>query len=482
MRGYLSRACFALILAVAAAAAEAKAPAARSETKAWIAGPVRYIARADEIKLFKNLESDADRAAFIARFWQLRDPTPDTQENEYRSLFWRRVKEANQILQDTTDPGWKTDRGKIYVLCGPPSRIQIEPFAETKAGPGAGRGLIRWIYEGRPCGRNDIGPVVVVPFVRHLSGDYELSTDPRLSALSFDVHDLTDPAKLSIERWLSSIGADGRSELGVMADLGKLQEGVHPEEIIVERVETSESYGSYPIAADLERYRHPHGGTLAVLTVSAPIGRPGASAGLIARFSPRDPSLAKRFVGEESFRLEGEGANRVAQARIVLEPATWDVTVLVANPDAEKVGLFRGVVEVTKATEGLALSDVTLAAFLEPLAYASLASHDEPFQVGSFRVVPRTSDAVNRGSPLMLFYEIYGGVAPYTITYQLEGRDVDGGFRALGPPATRDGGTAAQGWSLDTAASWPLGEYRVKIRVADASGTSVEATRGFRLD
>lgn len=443
---------------------------------------MRYIARADEIKMFKKLELDDDRAAFIVRFWRLRDPTPDTQDNEYRSLFWRRVKEANDAFQETTDPGWKTDRGKIHILCGPPSRIQNELFAETNAGPSAGSGLIRWIYEGRPCGRNDIGPVLVVPFVRQVSGEFELSTDPRLSSLAFDVHDLTDPVKLSVERWLGSLGGRARSELSVMADLGKLQEVAHPEEIIVERVETSETYGTYPVAAEIQRYRYPSGGTLAVLTVAAPSGRPGTSTGLIARFAPRDPALSKRFVGEESFRVQGEGANRVAQARIALEPATWDVTVLVANPDAEKMGVFRGAVEAAKRAPGLALSDVTLANSLEPLAYASLVSYDEPYQVGSFRVVPRIGEAVRRGDSVTLFYEVYAGTAPYTVTYQLEGRDVDGSFRALGPPSTREVETVAQGWSLDTSAAWPLGEYRVRIRVADGSGASVETTRPFRIE
>jgi GWxTD domain-containing protein len=71
--------------------------AARKESlRQWLDGPVHYLISAEEIKEFKYQKTDGDRVAFIERFWRRRDPTPATLVNEYRQLFWNRVKEANE--------------------------------------------------------------------------------------------------------------------------------------------------------------------------------------------------------------------------------------------------------------------------------------------------------------------------------------------------------------------------------------------------
>src|SRR3990172_6336884 len=72
-----------------------KAPPDAPDPKTWIEGPVRYIAAGDEIDVFRSLDADAARTSFIEQFWRRRDPLPETSANEYRHLFWERVKEAN---------------------------------------------------------------------------------------------------------------------------------------------------------------------------------------------------------------------------------------------------------------------------------------------------------------------------------------------------------------------------------------------------
>jgi len=86
----------------------------------WSEGPVRYLLTSEEQREFLELESTEEIAAFVERFWERRDPDPLTPENEFRDEFQRRVASANQLFADTTKPGWKTDRGKIYMLLGPP--------------------------------------------------------------------------------------------------------------------------------------------------------------------------------------------------------------------------------------------------------------------------------------------------------------------------------------------------------------------------
>src|SRR5437867_1452402 len=95
----------------------AKHPARRSidfdaPTERWREGPVRYLLTKDEDDAFRLLKTDEERAEFIRRFWASRDPDATTPENEYRTLFYARVVQADYVFTDSTKPGWKTDRGK----------------------------------------------------------------------------------------------------------------------------------------------------------------------------------------------------------------------------------------------------------------------------------------------------------------------------------------------------------------------------------
>lgn len=457
-------------------------PSDRSDLRRWLDGPVRYLVTEDESRVFRALGTDDERTRFIDRFWELRDPLPETTENEYRALFWSRVKDANERFQDSAIPGWKTDRGKLHILCGPPSRIEDQNKVDTDSGATAGRGLIRWVYEGRPCGRRDLGPVVVIPFVRQTTGEYRLSYDPRLSSLYWNPDALRDATRQEVQRWLDFIAPAERTSLGVMADLGKLQEAPHPEDLVVERVETAETYGSHPLAVEVARFRHPRGGHVVVLTVAAPSPDGKRPPNFIARLAPRDPARTKRFLTEESFRADGEGDDRVSQARVALEPGTWDLTVLSSEPGSKTNGLHRGVVEIpAEPPPGLTISDVVRARVLEPLPSAALFSHDEWFLLDGFRVVPRPGGVVARGQPVALFFEVYGAAGPFRVEYLLEGREDDGRWTPLGKPSVKDDAQGAQGWSVDTSPGWPPGAYRVRVRVVPPDGAPAESIVPFEL-
>ena len=166
--------------------ASAKGKSSSVNLKEWVEGPIRYIIRKSEQKAFKGLDDDRDRALFIERFWSRRDPDPETLANPYRQLFWERVNQANDQFKDSSKPGWKTDRGKIYILYGAPNEMHEDPNLRTDGIAGGGMGVIRWIYEGRPGERMDMDPIVVVPFVRDGSGEYKVSYDPALASVFFD--------------------------------------------------------------------------------------------------------------------------------------------------------------------------------------------------------------------------------------------------------------------------------------------------------
>jgi GWxTD domain-containing protein len=88
----------------------------------WLDEDVLYIISDDERRAFRRLRTDDEHEAFIEQFWLRRDPTPGTPENEMKEEHYRRIAWANDKFS-TGIPGWKTDRGMIYIKYGPPDEI-----------------------------------------------------------------------------------------------------------------------------------------------------------------------------------------------------------------------------------------------------------------------------------------------------------------------------------------------------------------------
>jgi GWxTD domain-containing protein len=456
-----------------------------ADLKSWIDGPVRYITDKRQTKTFRRLKTNEQRAVFIERFWDLQDPSPGTLVNERRQIFWQRVHEANSNFLDSAKPGWRTDRGKIHILHGAPTEIQEDLSLHTQAIPTGGHGVIRWIYEGRPEQRTDLDPIVVVPFVRDSGGEWRLTYDPELASVFFDPTAIREKsfAQKMMERYDRLRGVtQTRSELSVMLDLGRMQEVPPQEQLLLERVETAEAYETDPLDVRLDRFIH-YGAQapLIVTTVDVSMTAPGSDPAVIARFVPLDASRASRILGEGSFRVETRDGRRYAQGRLVIDPGTYVVTVMVADPVRVANRMFRGRVTVPESSETLRLSDVVLVREMDALPYASLASYDEAFIVGAFRVYPRFRAEIPRGSPVRLFYEVYDATLPLTVRYTLEGLERDGTWVALGAPQEGVSAAAGQGWELPTAPTWPPGDYRVRLEVVDAEGRRVATDVPFTL-
>ena len=95
--------------------------------KKWLDEDVRWIITDEELSAFKKLATNAERDVFIEGFWQRRDPTPDTAENEYKEEHYRRIAYANEHYAAGM-PGWRTDRGRIYIMYGPPTSTDSHPM------------------------------------------------------------------------------------------------------------------------------------------------------------------------------------------------------------------------------------------------------------------------------------------------------------------------------------------------------------------
>lgn len=101
----------------------------------------RLIMTRQENKIFRHLPDKESREEFIEDFWAKRDPDKETEENEFREVFFSRIEYANSHFFEGP-PGWKTDRGRMYIYFGAPDRMDQNPMSNQ---PGL-RGWILWVY------------------------------------------------------------------------------------------------------------------------------------------------------------------------------------------------------------------------------------------------------------------------------------------------------------------------------------------------
>ncbi len=147
----------------------------------WLNEDVAYIITDEERQAWKRLSTDEEREQFIEQFWLRRDPSPDSAENEYKEEHYRRIAYTNERFASGI-PGWKTDRGRIYITFGPADEVESHPSGGSYERPieeGGGttstfpfeKWRYRWI-EG-------IGTDIIIEFVDPtMTGEYRMTMDP----------------------------------------------------------------------------------------------------------------------------------------------------------------------------------------------------------------------------------------------------------------------------------------------------------------
>jgi GWxTD domain-containing protein len=148
--------------------------------KKWLDEDVVYIISDEERKAFKQLSNDEERDQFIEAFWQRRDPTPDTEENEFKEEHYRRIEYANEHFAAGI-PGWKSDRGRMYIMYGPADEIESHPSGGTYSRPmeeGGGETSTFPFEDWRYRYLEGIGQEVMIEFVDTcMCGDYHMTLD-----------------------------------------------------------------------------------------------------------------------------------------------------------------------------------------------------------------------------------------------------------------------------------------------------------------
>ena len=147
----------------------------------WLQETVVYIITPEEKEVFEKLTTPEERDAFIEQFWHRRDPDPKTAVNEFKEEHYRRLAYANENFKSGI-AGWKTDRGRIYIIHGPPNQREAYPTGgnyERREHEGGGFTSVypfeRWWYRNLPGGRADVELEFIDP---KMSNEYYLSVSP----------------------------------------------------------------------------------------------------------------------------------------------------------------------------------------------------------------------------------------------------------------------------------------------------------------
>jgi GWxTD domain-containing protein len=147
----------------------------------WLNEDVAYIITDEERQAFKRLQTDEEREQFIEQFWLRRDPTPDTIENEFKEEHYRRIAYTNEQFASGI-PGWKTDRGRIYITYGPPDEKETHPSGGSYQRPpeeGGGTTSTFPFEQWRYRYIEGVGSDIIIEFVDPtMSGEYRMTMDP----------------------------------------------------------------------------------------------------------------------------------------------------------------------------------------------------------------------------------------------------------------------------------------------------------------
>jgi GWxTD domain-containing protein len=196
--------------------------------KKWLDEDVVYIITDEERAAFKQLSNDEERDNFIEAFWQRRDPTPDTEENEFKEEHYQRIAYANEHFAAGV-PGWKTDRGRIYIVFGKPDEIDSHPSGGTYERPmeeGGGETSTFPFEQWRYRYIEGIGQEVIIEFVDTcMCGEYHMTIDrsEKDALLMTPNAGLTMWEQMGMANKAQRFNGNGMERLGLGPDSSMLQ-------------------------------------------------------------------------------------------------------------------------------------------------------------------------------------------------------------------------------------------------------------------
>ncbi len=411
--------------------------------KKWMNEDVAYIITQEERDAFKNLQKDDEREHFIEQFWLRRDPTPGTTENEFKEEHYRRIAYANEHFASGI-PGWKTDRGRFYIMYGPPDEIESHPAGGSYERPideGGGSTSTYPFEQWRYRYIEGVGTNVVLEFVDPSnSGEYHFTIDPtEKDALLY-----VPGAGLTLSEQMGMTSKDQRfmrtdgTHLGVGAQGMDLTESLNeftrldrqhnlylPPKIkftdLEAAVDTRIIYNLLPVKVRVDFMRMTDSTVLTSVAVQLDNKdlqfqeKDNVSKASVNMYG-RITSIGRRPVSvwEEPVSIEVptqmlEASNKHSSVyghSVFLAPGTYRLNVVVKDVVAGTMNNYETALHVPHFEDAkLASSTVILADLLEPLPTRSIGAGQ--FVIGDEKVRPRLTDTFRRDEKMGIYFQLY---------------------------------------------------------------------------
>lgn len=413
-------------------------PELKKAYKDWLDKDVTYIISDEEKKAFKKLATDDEREQFIGEFWRRRDPDPDTDENEFKEEYYERIAYANEHFASGI-PGWKTDRGRIWIMYGKPDERETHPMGGSYERPsyeGGGNTSTYpfeiWFYRYIA----GVGSGIEIEFVDPTgSGEYRIATNPneKDALLHIPGAGLTLSEQLGLSSKgdrISGFGSPGNpqytreqdspfSRLQLLADLSRApQVKFNDLAGLTNQPSIEENPLNFDVRVDF--FRQSDERVITALTIQTEnkdlvfkdsgglqqariniFGRITSVAGRRAGVF-EDPVITTATPAE---LIDAKERKSAYQKAVALAPGYYKVDVIVRDVESGATGIRHVGFTVPKYDPAkLSTSTLVLAAKLESLV-------DQPavgqFVIGQTKVIPNVSGVYHRGQPVGVYMQVY---------------------------------------------------------------------------
>ncbi|CAN5355776.1 hypothetical protein BH20ACI1_BH20ACI1_29840 [soil metagenome] len=484
----------------------------------WINEDVAYIITGDEKKAYKALKTDEERENFIENFWRRRDPNPDTEENEYREEYFERIAYANEHYASGI-PGWKTDRGRIYIAWGKPDGVESHPSGGSYDRPSYEGGgstttypFETWFYRHL----DGVGDGIEIEFVDPTgTGEYRIARNAYEKDALANVPGggLTTAEQLGIsDKSQRQLGAGqtyyGREQDNPFRKLEIITSLQRPPQVKFSDLQASLGdsgvLDNNPLDFDMrvDFFRQSDERVITTFTVQANNkelvfenvgGFPTARMNIFGRVTAVSGRRSGIFEDSATTSAttdelaEAKDRKSVYQKAIALTPGTYKVDVVVRDVVSGNRGIRQLGFTVPRYDDAkLSTSTLILASTLRSTTERDIGGS---FVIGTAKVIPNLAATYRKGQDVGLYLQVYNaGIDQTTLRPAV---DVDyiltkGGKEVLRQTENWEGLSDA-GQRLTLArllptTQMPVGDYELKIKIRDrVSGQTLEPSAKFTV-
>jgi GWxTD domain-containing protein len=409
--------------------------------KKWLNEDVVYIITDEERQAWKRLATDEEREQFIEQFWLRRDPTPDTVENEFKEEHYRRIAYSNERYASGI-PGWKSDRGRIYIMYGPPDEIEDHSSGGTYERPqeeGGGTTSTYPFQQWRYRYIEGVGTNIIIEFVDPtMSGEFRMTMDPseKDALLYVPNAGLTMSEQMGMsdktQRFQNTDGThlgqplggqpESMNEFTRLEQFAKLQKPpVIKFKDLEAEVNTTIKFNILPLQVRADYFPLTESSVLTNITVQlenkdlqfqAKDGVQKATVNMYGRIT----SMSRRVVSvfeepvtvDSPAQLLAEVSKRssIYQKSIPLAPGLYRLNVVVRDVVGGNMNNYELALNVPRFDpEKLASSSLILADLIEKVPTKSIGTGQ--FVLGSTKVRPRLSNTFRRDEKLGIYLKAY---------------------------------------------------------------------------